>query len=57
MSKLSVFRQAFTNWNRFVTAAILVAALLTKVGVPLAAILLGLATAGLVNWRLQRSNV
>ena len=41
------------NWNRFVTACILVGALLLKAGVPLVTVVLGLAGAALVNWQLR----
>lgn len=59
MSTLLVFRQAMTNWNRFITACILAGALLLKFAVPLPAVLLGLGTAALVNWQVRprRSNV
>lgn len=53
MTSLPVFRQAMMNWNRFVTACILAAALLLKFGVPLQAILLGLAGAAVLNWQLR----
>jgi hypothetical protein len=53
MSTLLVFRQAMMNWNRFVTACILAAALLLKFGVPLPAILIGLSAAALVNWQIR----
>ena len=53
MSTLLVFRQAMMNWNRFVTASILAAALLLKVGVPGPAILLGLGVGALVNWQIR----
>ena len=53
MSTLLYFRQAMTNWNRFVMACFLVGALLMKVGVPLVAVVLGLGAAALVNWRIS----
>jgi hypothetical protein len=53
MSTLLVFRQAMMNWNRFVTACILAAALLLKFGVPVPAILVGLGAAALVNWQMR----
>ena len=53
MFTLLAFRQAMMNWNRFVTACILAAALLLKFGVPMPAILLGLGTAALVNWQIR----
>jgi len=53
MSTLLVFRHAMMNWNRFVTACVLVAALMLKFGVPLPAILLGLGAAALANWRMR----
>lgn len=53
MSTLLVFRHAMMNWNRFVTACILAAALLLKFGVPVPAILLGLGAAALVNWQIR----
>ena len=49
MSTFLYFRHAMMNWNRFVTACILVGALLLKSGVPLLAVLLGLGAAALVN--------
>ena len=58
MSTQLVFRHAMMNWNRFVTAGILVAALLLKLGAPIPAILLGLGVAALANWRMRpRSDV
>ena len=53
MSTLLVFRQAMMNWNRFVTASVLVAALLLKFGVPIPALLFGLGAAALVNWQIR----
>ena len=53
MFTLLAFRQAMMNWNRFITASILAAALLLKFGVPLPAILVGLGAAALVNWQLR----
>lgn len=57
MSALLVFRQSMMNWNRFVTASILVAGLLLKVGVPLFAVLLGLGAAALLNWQIRPRGV
>jgi len=54
MSALLVFRHAMMNWNRFVTASILAAGLLVKVGVPTPAILLGLGVAALLNRQLRQ---
>jgi len=53
MSTLLMFRQAMMNWNRFVTACILAAALLLKFGVPMPAVLLGLGAAALVNLQMR----
>lgn len=53
MSTRLMFRQAMMNWNRFVTACILAAALLLKFGVPMPAVLLGLGAAALVNWQMH----
>lgn len=53
MATLLFFRQAMTNWNRFVTACFLAGALLLKSGVPLLTILLGLGAAALVNWQIR----
>jgi hypothetical protein len=53
MSTLLVFRQAMMNWNRFITACIMAAALLLKFGVPMPAILTGLCAAALVNWQIR----
>jgi len=53
MSAVIRFRQSMMNWNRFVTACILVAALLAKVGVPLLEIAVGLGAAALVNWQIR----
>jgi hypothetical protein len=49
MFALDDFRHAMLNWNRFLTASILVGALLLKTGVPLVAVLLGLGCSALVN--------
>ena len=57
MSTLLYFRHAMMNWNRFVTACILVGALLMKAGVPLLTVVVGLGAAALVIWQLRpRSN-
>ena len=53
MSALDRFRQSMMNWNRFVTACILVAALLVKVGVPFLEIAVGLGAAALLNWQIR----
>ena len=57
MSTLLDFRHAMMNWNRFITACIVVGALLLKAGVPLVTVVLGLGAAAFVNWQLRpRSN-
>ena len=53
MLTMSAVRQAMMNWNRFVTAGILVTAVLLKAGVPLMAVLLGVASAAFLNWQLR----
>jgi hypothetical protein len=53
MSTLLYFRHAMMNWNRFVTACIVVGALLLKAGVPLVTVVLGLGAAALVNWQMR----
>ena len=53
MSTLLYFPHAMTNWNRFITACILVGALLLKAGVALPAVLLGLGGAAVLNWQLR----
>jgi hypothetical protein len=44
------------NWKYFIGAAIVVAAALWKAGAPIISILLGIALAGLLNFR-QRSRL
>jgi hypothetical protein len=46
-------RLLMLNWNRLVTAGIVTAGVLLKVGVPLLAVALGLASVALVNWWLR----
>jgi hypothetical protein len=42
------------NWKYFLGAVILSSGLLLKAGAPAAAVLLGIAGVGLLNWRRQR---
>jgi hypothetical protein len=42
------------TWKFFLGSAIIVAAALFKVGVPILPIAAGLVTAGVVTWKLQR---
>jgi hypothetical protein len=42
------------NWKFFIGACILSGGLLLKAGAPVAAVLLGIAGVGLLNWRRQR---
>jgi hypothetical protein len=42
------------NWKFFIGACILSGGLLLKAGAPAAAVLLGIAGVGLLNWRRQR---
>ena len=42
------------NWKPFLGACILTAGLLFKIGVPIPAVVMGIALAGCVTWRRQR---
>ena len=42
------------NWRLFVGSCILAAGLLLKAGVPLVPLIVGIAGAAFVNWKMQR---
>ena len=44
------------NWKFFIGACILTCGLLFKAGAPLPAMAIGIAAAGFLNWRMQRSS-
>lgn len=56
MINLRVVRQSMTKWDIFLTACIVVAGLLLKIGAPFFAVVVGVGLAAFVNWTGRRTS-